>query len=197
MANLGLSICVSGYDTENFQKAIFKTEKQDFWKLISGMFTVMPKGSMASILATVFKTGWMKAIALTYIKKQLINAGLHLRLHDVVIEELKNQMEIYCEVSNITFGDIYKLFFSYEGESEEPYLESVIRPMLRAMDETLPEDIDKAIQKLSSKEIYVLLLRSFNEISFRDIAASLDMKYSAVTMIYYRALKKLRKIMNE
>lgn len=141
MANLGLSICVSGYDTENFQKAIFKTEKQDFWKLISGMFTVMPKGSMASILATVFKTGWMKAIALTYIKKQLINAGLHLRLHDVVIEELKNQMEIYCEVSNITFGDIYKLFFSYEGESEEPYLESVIRPMLRAMDETLPEDM--------------------------------------------------------
>ena len=139
MANLGLSICVSGYDTENFQKAIFKTEKQDFWNLISGMFTVMPKGSMASILVTVFKTGWMKAIALTYIKKQLFNAGLHLRLRDVVVEELKNQMEIYCEVSNITFGDIYKLFFSYEGESEEPYFESVISPMLRTMDETLPE----------------------------------------------------------
>ena len=101
----------------------------------------MPKGIMASILVTVFKTGWMKAIALTYIKKQLFNEGLHLRLHDVVIEELKNQMEIYCEVSNITFGDIYKLFFSYEGESEEPYFESVIRPMLRTMDETLPEDM--------------------------------------------------------
>ncbi len=141
MANLGLSICVSGYDTENFQKTIFKTEQPDFWNLISGMFIVMPKGSMASILVTVFKTGWMKAIALAYIKKQLLNAGLHLRLHDVVIEELKNQMEIYCEVSNITFGDIYKLFFSYEGESEEPYFESVIRPMLRTMDETLPEDM--------------------------------------------------------
>lgn len=141
MVNLGLSICVSGYDTENFQKAICKTEKQDFWKLISGMFTVMPKGSMASILVTVFKNGWMKAIVLTYIKKQLFNAGLHLRLHDVAIEELKNQMEIYCEVSNITFGDIYKLFFSYESESEEPYFEAVIRPMLRAMDETLPEDM--------------------------------------------------------
>lgn len=57
--------------------------------------------------------------------------------------------------------------------------------------------LDKAIQKLSSKEIYILLLRSFNEISFSDIAVSLDMKYSAVTMIYYRALEKLRKIMNE
>ena len=50
-------------------------------------------------------------------------------------------MEIYCEVSNITFGNIYKLFLSYEGESEEPYFESVIRSMLRTMDETLPEDM--------------------------------------------------------
>lgn len=93
----------------------------DFWNLISGVFTVMPKGSFESILVYIFKTGWMKAIVLAHIQKQLVSAGFNLRLNNVIVEEIRNHLQIYCELGNVTFGDIYKLFFSYEGESEDPY----------------------------------------------------------------------------
>jgi len=51
VSNLGLSICVFGYDTENIKQALSRTEngKLDFGSLISGLFTVMPKGSFESI----------------------------------------------------------------------------------------------------------------------------------------------------
>lgn len=143
MSNLGLSICVSGYDTENIKQALSRTEngKLDFWSLISGMFTVMPKGSFENILAYVFRTAWMKAIVLAHIQKQLVSVGLDMRINNVIVTEEGNQLQIYCEVSNITFEDIYKLFFSYEGESEDPYFESLIKPMVRAIDKTLSNDI--------------------------------------------------------
>ena len=143
MSNLGLSICVSGYDTENIKQALNRTEKGklDFWSLISGLFTVMPKGSFESILVYVFRTAWMKAIVLAHIQKQLVSVGLDMRINNVIVTEEGNQLQIYCEVSNITFEDIYKLFFSYEGESEDPYFESLIKPMVRAIDKTLSNDI--------------------------------------------------------
>ena len=143
MSNLGLSICVSGYDTENIKQALSRTEngKLDFWSLISGMFTVMPKGSFENILVYVFRTAWMKAIVLAHIQKQLVSVGLDMRINNVIVTEEGNQLQIYCEVSNITFEDIYKLFFSYEGESEDPYFESLIKPMVRAIDKTLSNDI--------------------------------------------------------
>ena len=143
MSNLGLSICVSGYDTENIKQALSTTEngKLDFWSLISGLFTVMPKGSFESILVYVFKTAWMKAIVLAHIQKQLVSAGFHLKLNNVIVDEEREQLQIYCEFSNVTIGDIYKLFFSYEGENEDPYFESVVRPMIKTIDKTLPNDI--------------------------------------------------------
>ena len=57
MSNLGLSICVSGYDTENIKQALSRTEngKLDFWSLISGLFTVMPKG-LCKLLEEMVKT---------------------------------------------------------------------------------------------------------------------------------------------
>ena len=33
------------------------------------------------------------------------------------------------------------MFFSYEGENEDPYFESVVRPMIKTIDKTLPNDI--------------------------------------------------------
>ena len=143
MSNLGLSICVSGYDTENIKQALSRIEngKLDFWSLISGLFTVMPKGSFENILAYVFRTAWMKAIVLAHIQKHLVSVGLDMRLNNVIVTEEGNQLQIYCEISNITFEDIYKLFFSYEGESEDPYFESVIRPIIRTVDKTLSNDM--------------------------------------------------------
>ena len=65
----------------------------------------------------------------------------HLKLNNVIVDEEREQLQIYCEFSNVTIGDIYKLFFSYEGESEDPYFESVVRPMVRTIDKTLPDEI--------------------------------------------------------
>ena len=112
MTNLGLSICVSGYDTENIKRALNEAEnrKLDIGNLISGLFTVMPKGSFESILVYVFKTGWMKAIVLAHIQKFLVSAGYKFRLNNIIVEEVRNQLEIYCEFGNVTIGDIYKMF---------------------------------------------------------------------------------------
>lgn len=143
MSSLGLAICVSGYDTENIKQSLSRSEngKLDFWSLISGLFTILPTGSFESILVNVFKVGWRKAIILPHLQKQLERAGFHLKLNNVVVEEIKEQLQIYCELGNVTFGDIYKLFFSYQGESQEPYFESVIRPMFRMLDETVSNDM--------------------------------------------------------
>ena len=89
----------------------------------------MPKGSIESILLYVFKTAWMKAIVIALIQKQLASAGFHLKLNNVIVDEERAKLQIYCEFSNVTIGDIYKLFFSYEGEDGDPYFESVVRPI--------------------------------------------------------------------
>lgn len=143
MSSLGLSICASGYDTENIKQSLSRSEngKLDFGSLISGLFTILPTGSFESILVNVFKVGWRKAIILPHLQKQLERAGFHLKLNNVVVEEIKEQLQIYCELGNVTFEDIYKLFFSYQGESKEPYFESVIRPMFQTLDKTVSNDM--------------------------------------------------------
>lgn len=142
MSSLGVSICVSGYDTENIKQALSRTDngKLDFWSLISGMFSVMPKGSFESILVYVSKTAWMKAIVLAHIQKLLTGAEFHLRLNNFIVDDKSNHLQIYCEFGNVTFRDIYKLFLSYEDENEDPHYESLIKPMLRTMDETIPNE---------------------------------------------------------
>ena len=119
MSNLGLSICVSGYDTENIKQALSRTDngKLDFWSLISGMFSVMPRGSFESILVYVSKTVWMKAIVLAHIQKLLTGADFNMRLNNFIVDDKNNHLQIYCEFGNVTFRDIYKLFLSYEGEN--------------------------------------------------------------------------------
>ena len=104
MSNLGLSICVSGYDTENIKQALSTTEngKLDFWSLISGLFTVMPKGSFESILVYVFKTAWMKAIVLAHIQKQLVSAGFHLKLNNVIVDEEREQCKFRMNGTPVT-----------------------------------------------------------------------------------------------
>ena len=80
-------------------------------------------------IGVVFKTAWMKAIVLAHMQKQLASAGFYLKLNNVIVDEERKKLQIYCEFSNVTIGDIYKLFFSYEGENEDPYFESVVKPI--------------------------------------------------------------------
>ena len=54
-----------------------------------------------------------------------------------------------------------------------------------------------ALQHIKERERLVVTLRAVEEKSFQEIAITLGMKYSSVTMIYYRALDKLRIILRE
>lgn len=54
-----------------------------------------------------------------------------------------------------------------------------------------------ALQQIREKERLVVTLRAVEEKSFQEIAVTLGMKYSSVTMIYYRALDKLKIILRE
>ena len=54
-----------------------------------------------------------------------------------------------------------------------------------------------ALQHIKDRERVVVTLRAVEEKSFQEIAITLGMKYSSVTMIYYRALDKLRIILRE
>ena len=54
-----------------------------------------------------------------------------------------------------------------------------------------------ALQHIKERERLVVTLRAVEEKSFQEIAIILGMKYSSITMIYYRALDKLRIILRE
>lgn len=57
--------------------------------------------------------------------------------------------------------------------------------------------LSSAMQKIRERERIVVTLRAIEGRNFNDIAIQLGMKYSSVTMIYYRALDKLRIILQE
>ena len=54
-----------------------------------------------------------------------------------------------------------------------------------------------ALRRINERERLVVTLRAVEDKSFQEIAVTLGMKYSSVTMIYYRALDKLRIILRE
>lgn len=55
------------------------------------------------------------------------------------------------------------------------------------------EDLEHALQKLSDRDRYVLFSRIVAEHSFEELAAELGVGYKGVAAVYYRALRKLRK----
>lgn len=57
--------------------------------------------------------------------------------------------------------------------------------------------LSSAMQKIRERERIVVTLRAVEGRNFNDIAIQLGMKYSSVTMIYYRTLDKLRIILQE
>ena len=55
--------------------------------------------------------------------------------------------------------------------------------------------LSAAMKQIREKERIVITLRAVESRSFQEIAVQLGMKYSSVTMVYYRALDKLRIIL--
>lgn len=57
--------------------------------------------------------------------------------------------------------------------------------------------LSSAMRQIQERERIVVTLRAVEGRNFQDIAVQLGMKYSTVTMVYYRTLDKLRIILRE
>lgn len=57
--------------------------------------------------------------------------------------------------------------------------------------------LSEAMKRIHDRERIVVTLRAVEGRGFQEIAVQLGMKYSAVTMVYYRTLDKLRIILQE
>lgn len=55
--------------------------------------------------------------------------------------------------------------------------------------------LDRAIREIKEKERYIVIARVLDEKGFEEIAQELGMGYKGVTAIYYRAIKKLNKML--
>lgn len=55
------------------------------------------------------------------------------------------------------------------------------------------EDLERALQKLSDRDRYVLFSKIVAEHSFEELASELGLGYKGVAAAYYRALRKLKK----
>lgn len=59
------------------------------------------------------------------------------------------------------------------------------------------ESLKKAVETLKSRERHILLMRLYEDMSFEDISKQTGMSDGSVKNIYYRALEKLRKSLEE
>ncbi len=57
------------------------------------------------------------------------------------------------------------------------------------------EVLFETLKKIQERERKIVYLRAVKEKSFGEIAAELGMKYSNVSMVYYRAIEKLRRLL--
>lgn len=59
------------------------------------------------------------------------------------------------------------------------------------------DKLKKAIELLNDRERFVLFSRTLVEHSFDEIAQDLNLSYKGVAAIYYRAIQKIKKNMEE
>lgn len=205
MSNLGLSICVSEYDTENIKQALSRTEngKLDFWSLISGLFTVMPKGSIESILVYVFKTAWMKAIVLAHIQKQLASAGFHLKLNNVIVDEERELYDAFndFELEDLSYLNVWDRHLEQSdvwgtslNERAVEVPETVEEIVLRNIQN---EKVHRAIEQLPEAQKRRIRMYFFEGMTYEEIAAKEKCKHPAVVKSVKVALESLKNILEE
>ncbi len=91
----------------------------------------------------------------------------------------------------------------YRKHKEVPLDEKMGNPSSEQYVEKLNNKIDAEIQQnqllfcmnqLAEKERLVLILKTFEELTFQEIADLLNKKESAIKMLYYRSLTKLKSV---
>lgn len=111
---------------------------------------------------------------------------------------LQNQFTAYVQTALQHCKSQYLAKQSTIASHEIPYLEDS-----EASEDdfvfviTENDALNSALKCVNERERIVVTLRAVEEKSFQEIAVSLGMKYSSVTMIYYRTLDKLRIILRE
>ncbi|MCR9292276.1 MAG: sigma-70 family RNA polymerase sigma factor [bacterium] len=72
-----------------------------------------------------------------------------------------------------------------------------LTPAAAATQRELALHVQDAISQLDDKDREMILMRHYEQLSNQDIAAALDLTEPAASMRYLRALKKLRKVLDE
>jgi RNA polymerase sigma-70 factor (ECF subfamily) len=72
-----------------------------------------------------------------------------------------------------------------------------LTPAAAATQRELALQIQNSISKLGEKDREIILMRHYEQLSNQDIAASLNLSEPAASMRYLRALKKLRRVIDE
>lgn len=111
---------------------------------------------------------------------------------------LQNQFTAYLQISLQRCKSQYlsKLDNQRIHETEMPREQEAIE---EDFCNTVAEKValSSAMKQIKERERLVVTLHVAEGKSFNEIAVQLDMKYSTVTMVYYRTLDKLRVILQE
>lgn len=111
---------------------------------------------------------------------------------------LQNQFTAYLQISLQRCKSQYlsKLDNQRIHETEMPREQEAIE---EDFCNTVAEKValSSAMKQIKERERLVVTLHAAEGKSFNEIAVQLDMKYSTVTMVYYRTLDKLRVILQE
>ena len=110
-------------------------------------------------------------------------------------EKLQNKFSAYIETTIVRYRMTYLRYKSrnYIGlcENEEEF-ESIPDTTDFVYDMCSAECISNALKSLNEKERYVFVSKVIEERDFNEIAETMGMKYKGVTTLYYRAIAKLK-----
>ena len=84
-------------------------------------------------------------------------------------------------------------------ETQDAPLEDMLSNAPASFQDMLFENakLEQALQKISERDRYVLFARILAERSFEELATELGVGYKRIAAVYYRALQKLKKEMED
>ena len=84
-----------------------------------------------------------------------------------------------------------------EVYAESPHLEEQVMDILPLMDTIGSRALLHALEQLNERERYVFLGRALDGYSFEELGARTGLSYKGVAAVYYRAIRKIKKLWKE
>lgn len=84
---------------------------------------------------------------------------------------------------------------SWDGVEPEEIHDTAARPDVRADSAIMAEHIGRAVEQLSPQQRAVFVLRHYHELALAEIATSLGVTEGTVKTLLFRALKRLRELL--